>query len=82
MRQDGKPKVDGDRQRRPEEKRGGGDNEDVLRTETGGTDLSLGLGKLAPRRRAESLTLHFDRLTLLADSSVTASSLAGFVRVR
>ena len=78
VRNDGKRIVDGDRQRRPEEKRGGGDNEeDVLRTETGGTDLSLGLGKLAPRRRAESLTLHFDRLTLPADSGVTASSLAG-----
>ena len=41
------------------------------------TDLSLGLGQLAPRRRAESLTLHFDRLTLPADSGVTAASLAG-----
>ena len=41
------------------------------------TDLSLGSGQLAPRRRAESLTLHFDRLTLPADSVVTASSLAG-----
>ena len=28
------------------------------------TDLNLGLGQLAPRRRAEFLTLHFDRLTL------------------
>ena len=40
------------------------------------TDLSLGLGQLAPRRRAESLTLHFDRLTLPADSGVAAASLA------
>ncbi len=40
-------------------------------------DLSLGLGQLALRRRAESLTLHFDRLTLPADSGVTAASLAG-----
>ena len=41
------------------------------------TDLSLGLGQSAPRRRAESLTLHFERLTLPADSGVTAASLAG-----
>ena len=41
------------------------------------TDLSLGLGQLAPRRRAESFSLHFDRLTPPADSGVTAASLAG-----
>ena len=49
----------------------------MLRTETGGTDLSLGLGHLAPMRRAESLTLHFDRLALPAGSGVEAASLAG-----
>lgn len=41
------------------------------------TDLSLGLGQLAPRRRVDSSTLHYDRLALPADSSVTAASLAG-----
>ena len=50
--------------------------EDVLRTEAGGTDLSLGMGQLAPMRRAKSLTLHVDRLTLAADSGVTAASQA------
>ena len=42
------------------------------------TDLSLGLGQLAPRRRVESLTLHFDRLMLPAEMGLTGASLAGF----
>ena len=77
MRQDGKISVDGV---------GRDDTKKTEAEETtmkcfdprrAATDLSLGLGQLAPRRRAESLTLHFERLTLPADSGVTAASLAG-----
>ena len=49
VRQDGEPKVDGERQRRPKEKRGGGDDEDVLRTETGGDGLEPRFGAVGAK---------------------------------
>ena len=49
VRQDGELQVDGERQRRPEEKRGGGDNEDVLRTETGGDGLEPRFGAVGAK---------------------------------
>ena len=46
----------------------------LLQPRRAAKDLSLGLGQLAPRRRAGSLALRFDRLTLPADSGVTAAT--------
>ena len=50
LRQDGKLEVDGERQRRTEEKRGGGDNEDVLRTGTGGDGLEPRFGAVGAKK--------------------------------
>ena len=49
VRQNGKLTVDGDRQRRHEEKRGGGDNDEVLRTETGGDRLEPRFGEVGAK---------------------------------
>ena len=49
VRQDRKIELDGERQRRHEAKRGGGDDEDLLRTETGGDGLEPRFGAVGAK---------------------------------